>query len=284
MANAIDLCRVSDVRAYLGLNPIQTALVSTTIAGSISAGTQTVTPVTMANIVAGSILAIGTGISREYVSVVSVASTTFNAIFAVGHTGPVTVTDETDSILARVITAASAQWLRSTGRMNQDGSYPTKSPLVEPVDYDDYYDGSGGLRQFLRQTPIKTVSTLTVSGATIPVSSTDAQSGYVIDSSRKSISIRGGGNGRFFRGNVGYRFLDGIQNVHVVYNAGFAQTPDDIVDCAIDMVALNYKRRNWMDQKSDSKPDSIGAIRYQDWELPPKIVSCMAYYTRGAIV
>lgn len=287
MSNAIDLCRVSDVREWLGLNPVQQALVSTTIAASIAPGVQTVTPATMANIVAGSILLIGSDSSREYVAVTSVASTTFTATFAVAHTGPSTVTDVTDSMLSRVITAASAQWIWRTGQAIQDGSYPTHSPFVERVSYDQYYDGNGGVRMFLRNRPIATVTSLTVSGVAIPASTSETTPGYVIDSSGKSLAIKFGGavSSRYFsRSGVGYQFSMGIQNVHVVYTAGYAQTPDDIVDASIEMVALNYKRRNWMDQKSDSKPDSIGAVRYQDWELPPKIVAVMSRYTREAIV
>jgi hypothetical protein len=68
-------------------------LVNTNSATTITAGQQTVTPASMANIVPGAQLVFsgGTG-AAETVAVQSVTSTTFTAVFANGHSGGYTIT------------------------------------------------------------------------------------------------------------------------------------------------------------------------------------------------
>lgn len=67
--------------------------VSTTSATTITAGTQTVTPASMANITPGMLLnfANGTG-TAEVVTVQLVTATTFTATFVNGHSGAYTIT------------------------------------------------------------------------------------------------------------------------------------------------------------------------------------------------
>ena len=60
----------------------------TTIAASISTGSQTVTPASMTGIVAGYLLGIDSGANAENVTVDSITGTTFTATFAKSHTGP----------------------------------------------------------------------------------------------------------------------------------------------------------------------------------------------------
>lgn len=71
-----DACQVN----YVAGHPV------TTIAAAISAGAQTVTPASMAGIVAGSVLTIDVGAKQEQIAVTSVASTTFTATFGQAHT------------------------------------------------------------------------------------------------------------------------------------------------------------------------------------------------------
>lgn len=57
----------------------------TTIALATASGAQTVTPASMAGIVAGGVLKIGVGVEQELLAVTSVTSTTFTATFARAH-------------------------------------------------------------------------------------------------------------------------------------------------------------------------------------------------------
>ena len=70
-------------------------VVNTTVAAAISAGTQTVTPGSMASIYTGALLIVGTGASQEVVTVTATTSTTFTAVFANSHGGGTAVTGAT---------------------------------------------------------------------------------------------------------------------------------------------------------------------------------------------
>jgi hypothetical protein len=138
------------------------------------------------------------------------------------------------------------------------------------------------------------VSSLSVNGVAIPASSGINNPGFVIDGSGKSIAIRAGfgspATGRltvgfsFLRGGCrGWSFGEGLQNVQVVYSAGYAATPFDIEFACRQMVAVNYKRRQWIDQGSQMMANGAGSVSYRSWELPPEVRSVMEQYRRRAI-
>lgn len=276
---AIDLTTLAAVRGYLGLlpGPSGAPVVQTSIAAAISAGVQTVTPASMANIAATMVLLIDSGTSAEYVIVTSVSATTFTATFALSHAvTPVPVSDQTDAVLAGMITGASQYWLNRTGR----------DSLNSAATYNERYDGSGSRRQFLRNTPIQTVTSLKIvmwGGATsIPQSPDGIQPGFVIDQSGKSLAILGSPVGQYPFPCV-WNFAEGIQNVLVSYTAGYASTPADVQDKVSQMVAVNYKRRGWIDQASQMLPQA-GTVSYRAWEIPPEVERCIQNYTRRALV
>lgn len=87
----------------------------------------------------------------------------------------------------------------------------------------------------------------------------------------------------FLQGGGVYLFnaADAGRQVLISYTA--AGTPPDVLIAATQMVAVNYKRRSWIDQKSQMMPGE-GTISYRDWELPPEVMSVMDSYKRVAIV
>lgn len=127
-----------------------------------------------------------------------------------------------------VVSAWGAELLWMCGRANQDGLVPTASPFNELVAFNEVYDGNGSSRIFLRNWPINSVSSLQIQTNVIQQSLSVTQSGFVIDASGKSLSLRGGsGKGTNFTTfypygtGGGYWFNKGIQNVLVSYLAGF---------------------------------------------------------------
>ena len=192
------------------------------------------------------------------------------------------------------LTSWSFYWLRMCSMGNADGSVPTKSPFVEVVDYDEFYDGQGNYRQGTRVDPITAVRLVQVNSVAIPPSLAIGQPGWVIDGSGKFIALRsgsGGGNpigpltvGFSSAPGGGYRFLPGIQNVRIQYSAGFAATPPDIEEKSIKAVAINYKRKSWLDQKSQAMAGGAGTVSYNDWEIPPDVRACMRNYMRKKIL
>jgi hypothetical protein len=194
----------------------------------------------------------------------------------IGYLGSNNVSDDEKLQIQRCITSASFYWLWKTGKNAVAGV----SPLVTPVVSDQWYDGNGNARLFSRDTPLKSITLLEVNGVPIAESTTFGVRGWFIDSSKKSISIRSGGSTRASYGG----FTRGQSNIHVVAMAGFDQTPFDIADKATVMVAVNYKRRQWIDQSSQAMAAGAGTITFRDWELPPDVVSVMNNYSRAAIV
>lgn len=198
-----------------------------------------------------------------------------------------------DQAIQDCITAFSAYVLRFTGRGPADGSIPAQSPFVAPVSYDEFYDGSGTLRQNIRNWPIQSVASVSVNGASIPQSTSINVWGFVIDSDASFISIRGGysptvatfQNYRYQggRGGFGFQgpgFTPGIQNVEIVYTAGFNGTPEDLELAARKIVALNYKRTGWIGQKSQAMAQGAGTVTYGTWEMDDQDRATLRYYKR----
>ncbi len=196
-----------------------------------------------------------------------------------------------DTIIQDAITAFSAYVLRRTGRGPLDGTIPAKSPFVESVSYDDVYDGSGTLRQQIRNWPVTAVTSVTVNGITVPQSATPNNSGWVIDGDRRFISMRGIGNPRGYGGYSGYGgwgagprfsgglgFSNGIQNVEIIYTAGFTGVPFDLEMAARKVVALNYKRRQWIGQKSQAMAAGAGTVSFEGWEMDTDCARTIDYY------
>lgn len=203
--------------------------------------------------------------------------------------------DGDDQNLQILITAAGWEWLLRTGNGPSDGvSVPTSSPLVTPCTFSETYDGSGSAQQFLRHWPIVSVESLYINGVQIPQSTAWGVLGWYIDSGMRSLVLRNGTNtsSPVLALSINY-YWDAIfdkgtginrGNVQVNYTAGYSATPPDITEAAIEMVAVNYRRRDWIDQAEQSMAQGAGTVRYRDWELPPRVLRCMKRYMRLAVV
>lgn len=203
--------------------------------------------------------------------------------------------DDTDNIQL-AITAASAWWIWKLGLQDLGTPMPTTSPLVAPVAYNEWYDGTGTPRMFLKKRPIVSVTSLMIGPLSIPASSGFNSPGFVIDQNKKSLSLRNGGGGyvggilrvgfwnapNWNSGYCGAVFTNGVQNINVQYSAGFNGTPDDITLACTQQVAVNIRRRQWIDQKSQAMANGAGTYSYRDWELPPEVMSVVNYYARVA--
>jgi hypothetical protein len=187
-----------------------------------------------------------------------------------------------DPNLASCITAWSALFLRLTGRGDQNTDTPEESPFVQQVNYTETYDGNGSPQLFLRNWPINSVASLVIYNQTIPVSTGYGTFGYVIAGDGKRIVLQGGYGpvaavsfyqlARLTQGGCGGpTFGSGspfdLQNVFVTYNAGFSVVPPEVNLTAIQVCARNYKRRNWIDQRSQAMAQGAGTITYRDWDL-----------------
>ena len=207
------------------------------------------------------------------------------------YAGVTSISD--DGTIQLAISALSLEFPRATGGSNSDGSVPSISPFVQPVAYNEFYDGSGTQRQFVRNWPVQSVQLVQIGFQAIPPSPSFGNFGYVIDSNGKSIVLQNAGNGsqyaRLATRYLGARwvFNTGFQNVNIQYTAGFNGVPIDIVRGLTQWAAIAYKRKDWIDQASlamSTGGAGSATTRYRDWDYPKEICRLIRNYERSAIV
>ena len=199
--------------------------------------------------------------------------------------GPQTSTSD-DAILQSCITAWSTEFLRRTGLGDQSGDF-TQSPFNSICTWNETYDGCGTTRLMLRNRPVKTVTSLIVNGVAVPMSSGYPSQGWVLDASRKSISMRGGVAGWGWGSRIWNTervftragFPQGNQNISIQYTAGYATTPQDIIQTANEIIYLNYKQRPYYGELSRSVAGGGGSITFF-WTIPPRLGAVIDSYTR----
>lgn len=113
-------------------------------------------------------------------------------------------------------------------------------------------NGNGRASVFLNQYPVTAITSVTVDGVSIPASTGPLAAGYAFDGC--IVYLRG------------YAFTKGIQNVVVVYTAGYAAVPTDVADAVDEIAILNYKRRDHIDTSSKSLAGET--VNYVQADMP----------------
>jgi hypothetical protein len=206
-------------------------------------------------------------------------------------TAPVNTSD--DANIQSCITAFSMGLILWTNRGNQDGSVPAGNPFLEAVTYTDTYDGNGHEKLFLKNSPIQTITSLQIGPTVMPLSTGFSSFGGAVGGTRDYIYINVGGGVTasfdtiypfsypYFCRNI---FPPGIQNIFVTYTAGFpGGTPPDIYQFALETIALNYMRKNWIGLQSKAMANGAGTTSYKDWEFNPFGKRTLMNYTNWAL-
>ena len=184
------------------------------------------------------------------------------------------VTD--DFILQDLITQGS-QFLINEVRRGAD--------LYSSTTYSERYDGNGQDFLRLRHNPVTAVSQVKVGNTVIPQSPDYVLPGWAINQN----NFDGTGTGLIMvPGNYNYPqpfstysvFCKGRMNVLVNYTAGYSMVPADLVEATVELVGQNYKRRGWIDEKSQAMPMGAGTKTFRDWSFTPKISRVIQYYRR----
>lgn len=175
-----------------------------------------------------------------------------------------------DTILQEMITSASAFWLWRTGRA-PIGQVPVTSPFVTPVSYNDTFDGNGNVQLVARNTPIKSIQSLTINGQNIPVSTGFPVNGYQFDDTGKVITL------------TGYTFCRGFQNIKLQSTAGFDAVPFDVAEKCKQMIKTTYERFPRPDHASEALPAGGGTISYRNWAIEPAVEQVLKMYTRRSL-
>lgn len=135
-------------------------------------------------------------------------------------------TADDDALLTRLIGAASAYIETWTNRVFASQAF------------NEVRDGKGGACMVFADYPVTAVSSVVVNGITIPAAAAQGETGYTFDAGRIVLT--------------GYVFTRGVGNVQLAYTAGYAQTPPEIEQACIELVALRYKERDRIGHQSKS--------------------------------
>lgn len=268
---SIDLCTISDVRAYLSMSPSVVKSTRVTAGGSgytsITITAQSVdgngSGATFAGVLVGgaltaiTILAPGSGYTIE-----PILSITGNGT---GATGICFIGD--DLSISRLISRASSYFLDKTNR-----------PLgILPVALTERRNGNDAPVIVTYWWPITLVTSVVVNGVTVPASS-NGSAGWVNDN--KQIMLVSGSV--FGRGASGL-FYAGYQNVTIAYTFGFATVPDDIVQAVIEIVAQKYLRAQHFDQVSQRSADGQ-VVTFRKGDVPEESNAVINQYRIKSII
>ena len=185
-----------------------------------------------------------------------------------------------DSAIQMQISAVSHEWLKWTGH-TAGGLETTKSPFLAIQTYDEWYDGNGNEQLFTRTWPIQTVTSVTVNGTDLPLSTDTTFPGYVIATNRKSLLIRSVSSTASYFNATNWRqrgynrspvFYPGSQNVHLVTTRGFAAPPADVIRAVTQIVIANLNRAPFegIGGQSTSVMGRSGSMNFLGWTIPPQ--------------
>ena len=165
--------------------------------------------------------------------------------------GGITYTTD-DALLQRLITAVSSHvqsWL---------------DRAIASAAYVDTRDGRGGYRVGLTNYPVTAVASVTIDGVSLPASPDGISPRFTFSDSTVFL--------------IGYGFARGTRNVVISYTAGYATTPPDIEQAAIELVALRYRERDRIGLVSKGLAGETTSYVQQD--MPAHVSAVLSQYRR----
>lgn len=163
-------------------------------------------------------------------------------------------------LIPQLITACSADFLREMGRTD----------FFPAADFTEVREGDGDVRITMRHWPVNSVASFTVAGTGLPPSPDKIQDGYYIDEDldpeqRNQIWVNGG--------------ITDTAPVVVVYNAGYAEAPQDVAQVVTEWVADRYTERTGTG-KSSQRAAGGEHVTYEHDEdaIPPQVMRVIEKY------
>lgn len=147
-----------------------------------------------------------------------------------------------DALITTLIGNASAFIERFCGR------------IFEQATYTETRNGNNASAIFCRQTPIISVTSVTIDGIAVPEAPDATSYGFVYDD--HIVYLRGDAPMRLpgVPSSRGYprSFCRGVQNVVLVYEAGYATIPADLNQACVELIASKLAKRERIDKKSET--------------------------------
>jgi len=193
-------------------------------------------------------------------------------------------TTEIGDIGQECISGFSNSFYRYAGR--------TAGIFSSVMSFDEFYDGSGSDLLYLDNSPIVSVTSLSVNGGAVPQSTGANTPGWFIDRNKGSIKMRSNSGAQgaatfantdwaTFTGLPPYRFIRGRGNIEVSYTAGYSSVPPDLLVAALKQCTVWLNRRLREDEKSRNMPN-VGTTSYAPWAWSPDVMQIAAQYKRVA--
>jgi hypothetical protein len=132
----------------------------------------------------------------------------------------------------------------------------------------EVYNGAGSYVQPLRQY-YTSVSNLTIGTCVIPASTAVNIPGYLLDSSGRFLYLRGC-----------YNFCHGVQNVSITGEAGNDGIPGDIQRAFTRHAALEFKRKDSINLKTQSGQSGGSTQFMNESDLPVDILRVIRFHQR----
>lgn len=168
----------------------------------------------------------------------------------------------TDTVLTDLIARASTQIETYCNRIFAQASYT------------ETRNGGCGPKMFLLNGPVISVTSLSVDGQAVPAAASAVSYGFVNDDTTVYIRPASGG-----AGGGPMEFRKGLQNVTIVYTAGYVTTPPDVVQACIELVAYKFAKRKRIDKSSET----LGQQQTQAYsmaDMPSSVKSALQPYVR----
>jgi hypothetical protein len=169
----------------------------------------------------------------------------------------VSPTGAEDALLGTIAASVNDYFLNECGR------------IIESASVTEIRDGNSKTQMKLRESPVTAVTSLTVDGQAIPARASVTGAGYVFTSSGL-VKL------------VGYSLTDGVQNVVIVYTAGFATVPNDIKQALQETGAFIYRNRERLGEISKNIEGAV--VQYVRDESLPMFRKIVENYKKVSLV
>ena len=169
------------------------------------------------------------------------------------------VTDtSSDALISRLISSSSRSICNYLNRND-----------LHSQSYSEAYSGTGTSRLCPVNYPITAVASVAIDGMSVSAASSFTAAGYRFSD---TVIILNGGQ----------KFTRGIENVEIVYTAGYATIPEDIVQACVMMIATQYQSQGAGYAVSSESVPGVYSASYSNTvgSVPDSVKSLLRNYVR----
>jgi hypothetical protein len=261
-----DLTTLEHVKQWLGISGLAISSISNASQAVVTLVSTPPLPLVTGTVMGFSGVNGMSGLNGNFFPITYVSANSFSIPFDSTSAGTYTgggLAGVSDALLQRLIDAVS---------------YFIQNYITRTIALQTYVETRNGLGQTqitTKNSPIVGVTGVTVNGLTIPlrppltqqsVSTQYGRSGYSFDDTRVYLD--------------GFYFCRGNQNIVINYSAGFATTPPDIEQAAIDMIGEWFRYMSRIGKVAEGIEGQT--ITFSVAQIPPRALAVLNVYNQRA--